>query len=156
MIGVLAAGVIAASALVAVRTSTPAVARPAAIALAPRPPVEAIAALPLLAAELDSRSRFMGAILVARGDQILFRQAYGMADADQRRPSQLNTRFRLASVSKQFTAAAILMLVEEGKLKLDEPIKRWFPDITAADKITVRQILPTRPAMRISGRRTMS
>lgn len=132
MIGVLAAGVIAASALVAVRTSTPAVARPAAIALAPRPPVEAIAALPLLAAELDSRSRFMGAILVARGDQILFRQAYGMADADQRRPSQLNTRFRLASVSKQFTAAAILKLQDEGKLTVGDPVCRWIQPCPAA------------------------
>ena len=132
MIGVLAAGVIAASALVAVRTSTPAVARPAAIALAPRPPVEAIAALPLLAAELDSRSRFMGAILVARGDQILFRQTYGMADADQRRPSQLNTRFRLASVSKQFTAAAILKLQDEGKLTVGDPVCRWIQPCPAA------------------------
>ncbi len=138
MIGLLVAGVLVGSAFVAVQTSTPALARPTAVALPPRPPVEVVEGLPLLAAELDAQPRFMGAVLVARGDKVLFRQVYGMADADKGLPSRLDTRFRLASVSKQFTAAAILKLADDGKLTVGDPVCRWIqpcPDAWAAVRI---------------------
>ena len=94
-----------------------------------RPPVVAIEALPQLRASLDdlaARGRFTGGVLVARGDEVLFRQVYGMADREEGRPFALDTPFRLASVSKMFTAAAILRLQDEGVLSVDDPVCRWI------------------------------
>lgn len=94
-----------------------------------RPPVVAVEALPQLRASLDdlaARGRFTGGVLVARGDEVLFRQVYGMADREEGRPFALDTPFRLASVSKMFTAAAILRLQDEGVLSVDDPVCRWI------------------------------
>lgn len=94
-----------------------------------RPPVEVVEALPQLKARLDhlaERKQFMGAVLVAKGDQVLFRQVYGKANYEQDQPLALDTRFRLASVSKQFTAAAVLKLQDEGKLSVDDPVCKWI------------------------------
>ncbi|MBN9464346.1 serine hydrolase domain-containing protein [Brevundimonas sp.] len=96
---------------------------------APRPPVQVVQDLPLLAARLDREAaagRFMGAVLVAKGDKVLFRQVYGKADYEQNRPLTLKSRFRLASISKQFTAAAILHLQDEGRLSVDDPVCKWI------------------------------
>lgn len=98
-------------------------------ALPARPPVEVVEALPQLAARRRAQAqagRFMGGVLVARGDQVLFRQVYGVADADTDAPLTLQSRFRLASLSKQFTAAAILRLQDEGRLSVDDPVCRWI------------------------------
>lgn len=95
----------------------------------PRPPAVAVEALPLLKVQMDhwaAQNRFMGAVLVAKGDQVLFRQAYGMADRAAGEPNRVDSRFRLASVSKQFTAAAILKLQDEGLLSVDDPVCRWI------------------------------
>lgn len=94
-----------------------------------RPPVEVVEALPQLKARLDQlaeRKQFMGAVLVAKGDQVLFRQVYGKANYEQDQPLALDTRFRLASVSKQFTAAAVLKLQDQGKLSVDDPVCKWI------------------------------
>lgn len=111
---------------------TPSVAEPAP---APRPPVVVVEGLPRLSERLRAQAaggRFMGGVLVARGDQVLFRQVYGVADADTGAPLQLASRFRLASVSKQFTAAAILRLQDEGRLSVDDPVCRWIQPCPAA------------------------
>tara|TARA_R110002167_G_scaffold7402_4_gene35116 strand:+ start:264 stop:1511 length:1248 start_codon:yes stop_codon:yes gene_type:complete len=101
-----------------------------ALAAITKPPVEVVQALPELTEALDRVSRggrgFNGAVLVARGDQVLFRQVYGMADHEQGRPLALGSKFRLASVSKQFTAAAILKLQDEGVLSVDDPLCKWI------------------------------
>lgn len=94
-----------------------------------RPPVEVVEALPQLKARLDylnENKQFMGAILVAKGDQVLFRQVYGKANYETGQPLALDTRFRLASVSKQFTAAAVLKLQDEGRLSVDDPVCKWI------------------------------
>lgn len=94
-----------------------------------RPPVEVVEALPQLKSRLDhlaERKQFMGAVLVARSDQVLFRQVYGKANYETDQPLKLDTRFRLASVSKQFTAAAILKLQDEGKLTIGDPVCKWI------------------------------
>jgi len=86
--------------------------------LPPRPPLVTVEALPQLKDQLDrwgGAGRFTGGILVARGDEVLFRRVYGMADQRTGTPLELNSRFRLASVSKQFTAAAILRLQDVGQ-----------------------------------------
>ena len=84
-----------------------------------RPPVVVVEALPQLAERLrreGDAGRFMGAVLVAQGDRVLFRQAYGIANHETGQPLGLDGRFRLASISKQFTAAAVLKLQDEGRL----------------------------------------
>jgi len=97
---------------------------------ATRPPVEVVQSLPELTEALERVSRggrgFSGAVLVARGDQVLFRQVYGMADHAADQPLALDSRFRLASVSKQFTAAAILKLQDEGVLSIYDPLCKWI------------------------------
>lgn len=95
----------------------------------PRPSVEAVEALPELAERLSregSAGRFSGAVLVARGDKVLFRQVYGMASHERGEPLSLDSRFRLASVSKQFTAAAILKLQDDGVLTIADPLCKWI------------------------------
>mgnify|MGYP003863827391 FL=1 len=101
----------------------------------PRPPLVVVESLPRLKAHLDrwgANEQFTGAVLVARGDEILFRQTYGLANREMGEPLKLDSRFRLASVSKQFTAAAILRLQDEGKLSVDDPLCRWIEDCPAA------------------------
>lgn len=110
-----------------------------------RPPVVVVEALPQLRASLDdlaARGRFTGGVLVARGDEVLFRQVYGMADREAGRPFALDTPFRLASVSKMFTAAAILRLQDEGVLSVDDPVCRWIrPCPKAWETIRVGHLL---------------
>lgn len=82
------------------------------------------------------------AVVVARGDSIVFARGYGLADAEHEVAVSPATSFRLASVTKQFTAAALLSLVEAGKLSLDDPIGRYLPDVPEyARRIRVRQLL---------------
>lgn len=85
---------------------------------------------------------FMGSVLVARGDEVLFSKAYGSANLEWQVPNTLNTKFRIGSITKQFTAAAILLLAERGKLTLDDPIRNYYPAAPAAwDAITLRHLL---------------
>jgi len=110
-----------------------------------RPPVEVVEDLPQLKTALDAlaaRGRFSGAVLVAQGDRVLFRQVYGLADRETGTPVQLTSRFRLASVSKQFTAAAILRLQDEGLLSVEDPLCRWIqPCPEAWAPIRLRHLL---------------
>lgn len=95
----------------------------------PRPPLVVVEDLPQLAARLDREAaagRFMGGVLVARGDRVLFRQVYGKANYGQDQALKLDSRFRLASISKQFTAAAILHLQDEGRLSVSDPVCKWI------------------------------
>jgi len=71
------------------------------------------------------------AILVVDDAQIVFERAYGIADMDTARPIDTATAFNIASVTKQFTAACIALLVEEGKISLDDDIRRYVPEFPA-------------------------
>ena len=85
---------------------------------------------------------FSGAILVARGDRILLRRAAGFADRERKIPNTPDTKFSIESITKQFTAAAILLLVEDGKVALSDPIAKYYPDLPEAWRdITIRQLL---------------
>ncbi|RZJ46098.1 MAG: class A beta-lactamase-related serine hydrolase [Brevundimonas sp.] len=103
--------------------------------LPPRPPVEVVETLPGLKRQLDhwgGTGQFSGGVLVAKGDQVLYRQVHGWADRSADRPLALNSRFRLASVSKQFTAAAILRLQDEGKLSVWDPVCKYIQPCPSA------------------------
>src|SRR6185295_12156707 len=63
------------------------------------------------------------AVLVARDGNIAFQGGFGLADLEKKTPITPETKFRIGSVSKQFTAAAVLRLVEQGKLSLDDPLQ---------------------------------
>ena len=81
-------------------------------------------------------------LLVVRDGVPLVRRGYGFADLEHRVPASPQTDYRLASVSKQFTAAAILLLAQDGKLTLDDSIRRWLPNLPATTaKVTLRQLL---------------
>ncbi len=82
------------------------------------------------------------AVLVAVDGHIIVDRAYGMADVAAKTPITTRTNFRLASVTKQFTAAATLLLVKDGKLRLDESLADVFPDLPAyAKRVTIKQLL---------------
>jgi len=82
------------------------------------------------------------AVLVLKDGKPLVRKGYGYADLEQRVLISPATNFRLASVTKQFTAAAILLLAEDGKLSLDDRVRAWLPSLPAvADRITIRHLL---------------
>jgi len=82
------------------------------------------------------------AVLVLHDGQAVFRRGYGLAVVEDGTAVTAASNFRLASVSKQFTAAAVLLLVEEGRLGLDQPARRWLPELPpAASSVTLRQLL---------------
>jgi len=81
-------------------------------------------------------------VLVVRDGQPVIRRAYGMANLEEQVKATPQTNYRLASVSKQFTATSVLLLAEDGRLRLDDPIKRYFPALpAAANGITIRHLL---------------
>ena len=81
-------------------------------------------------------------VLVMRGGKPLVRRAYGLADVEAGVAATPATNYRLASVTKQFTADAVLLLAEDGRLRLDDRARRWLPSLPqAADAVTIRQLL---------------
>lgn len=84
---------------------------------------------------------FSGSVLVAKDGKILLCKGYGMANYELDVPNRPDTKFRLASVTKQFTAMAIMQLQEQGLLKVTDPISKYIPDYPNGDKITIRHLL---------------
>lgn len=85
---------------------------------------------------------FMGSVLVAKDGKVIFSNSYGMADLEWNVPNSSTTRFNIASMTKQFTAASILLLEDRGKLKTDDLVKKYLPDAPASwDKITIYHLL---------------
>lgn len=91
-----------------------------------------------------SNKKFQGSVLVADGDDVVFAKAYGYADAQEKIENKLTTRFAIASNTKQFTATAIMQLVEQDKISLDETIDKYFPDYKYGSKITIKNLLQMR------------
>ena len=81
------------------------------------------------------------AVLVARGDEVLYRGARGMASIELDVPLSPDHVFRIGSVTKQFAAAGLLKLVDDGKVALDDPLTRFLPDYPKGDAVTVAQLL---------------
>lgn len=70
-------------------------------------------------------------VLLARDGKIVLADAYGMRDLEQRRPMQFGTIFRIASMTKPLTSTALMMLIEQGRLGLDDPVSRYLPEFAA-------------------------
>ena len=95
----------------------------------------------LIRARVDDGT-FMGTVLVARGDEVLLSEGYGSANLEWNIKNAPSTKFRLGSITKQFTAAAILKLAEQGKLAVDDTVKtHWSGAPAAWDAITIRHLL---------------
>lgn len=73
-----------------------------------------------LAAKYYELGQFNGSLLVAEGGKVIYAKGFGYADMENKFPNRADTKFRLASVTKQFTATLIMQLVEKGKIKLEE------------------------------------
>lgn len=84
-----------------------------------------------------------GSVLVSENGKVIYKKGFGMANMEWEIPNQPDTRFRIASVTKQFTATLILQLVEEGKIKLDGKITDYLPDYRkdTGDRVTIHQLL---------------
>jgi D-alanyl-D-alanine carboxypeptidase len=80
-------------------------------------------------------------VVVIEDGKIAFAQAFGKADLASNRNAEATTRYAVGSISKQFTVAALLLLQEQGKLSLDDKVAKYFPDLTEANQITIRQLL---------------
>jgi len=95
---------------------------------------------------LHKRSSFNGNILVAKKGKIIYEKAIGWADYLHRDSLKINSVFELASVSKPFTSVGIMMLVEEGKIRLDQNVKEFYPNFPY-DGITIKMLLSHRSGM---------
>lgn len=112
------------------------------LAAAP-PPACADSRAALDAAVAKTMAQGSPGMLVLAVDQgrPLFARAYGFADVEHAVPLRADSVFNLASVTKQFTAAAILRLTEQGKLRLDDPLSKHVPEFAAAGRVTIYQLL---------------
>lgn len=97
--------------------------------------VDALVADALKTSKVPSAS-----IAIVRDGRIVYAKAYGDQGPGMKATSA-DAKYQIASVSKQITAAGILLLEDEGKLSLDDKVSKWVPDVTDADKITIRQLL---------------
>jgi CubicO group peptidase (beta-lactamase class C family) len=94
---------------------------------------------------IDSNYRMQdpgGVVLVAKHDKIIYERAFGMANMELGVPMQTDMLFSIASITKQFTAVAVLQLVQQGKLSLNDSVGKFIPDYPAVSKgITIEQLL---------------
>jgi D-alanyl-D-alanine carboxypeptidase len=102
----------------------------------PREKIDDIVRQTLTATGVPSAS-----IAIVQGAATTYLQAYGDARIDPRAPAQPSMRYSIGSISKQFTAAAVLLLAEQGKLSLDDPVSRFVPNLTRGNEITIRELL---------------
>ena len=101
------------------------------------------------AAELDAKIAATRAafgvpsvsVAVVQNGQISYAKAFGDADLKSERAADTRTRYAVGSISKQFTAAALLWAQEQGKLSLDDKVSKYFPDLTRANEVTIRELL---------------
>ncbi len=84
---------------------------------------------------------FNGSVLVMQKGNVIYKKAFGMADREWNISNTANTKYRIGSVTKQFTAACILLLEEQGKLSVDDHLSKYIPDYPKGDSITIHMLL---------------
>lgn len=118
--------------------------RPAEFALPHLSESELLEALRKKLEEATATDQFAGTVLLARNGKIIYSQAYGLADREHQIANTLETRFRLGSMNKMFTAMAILQLVQAGKIELDATVGEYltkYPNKAVSTKVTIEQLL---------------
>lgn len=90
---------------------------------------------------LEENNKFMGSVTVSKNGEIIYIKTIGLADVENNKKATENSKYRIGSISKTFTAVLILKAVEEKKLSLNQPIDKWFPTIKNAKKITIEHLL---------------
>ena len=86
-------------------------------------------------------ANFQGSVLIAERGEILYAKGFGFADREHERPNTPDTGFHLASVSRVVTAIAVMLLVQDGKLSVDDSLADFFPDWPRGDEITIHHLL---------------
>ena len=109
---------------------------PAPISAALREKVDAIVRKALTDTGIPSAS-----IAIVQNGAITYLQAYGDGRIEPHTPALPSMRYSIGSISKQFTAAAVLLLAEQGKLSLDDPVSRFVPNLTRGNEVTIRELL---------------
>jgi CubicO group peptidase (beta-lactamase class C family) len=84
---------------------------------------------------------YNGTVLVVQKGKTIYHKAFGLADREWNIPNSLNTKFRIGSITKQFTAACILQLSEKGLLYLDDKLSKYIPDYPKGDSVTIHMLL---------------
>lgn len=108
---------------------------------APPAPPELEAMIDTYLAPVLRTNNFAGVVLIARGDDIIFQKGYGFANLEHRVAHRPDTLFHIASVSKPFTAAAIMLLAEQGAIDLHAPLSRILPDFPNGEVLTIHHLL---------------
>ncbi|MDQ2867463.1 MAG: serine hydrolase [Verrucomicrobiota bacterium] len=98
--------------------------------------------LDAIAKSYTTDNAFMGTVLVADGDRPLLDKGYGMADLEWSLPNTPDVKFRLGSLTKQFTATLVLLLQQDGKLHIEDPVHKYLPDTPKSwERITIANLL---------------
>ena len=90
---------------------------------------------------LEQNNKFMGSVAVSKKGEVIYRKSIGFADVENNVKANDNSKYRIGSISKTFTAVLILKAVEEKKLKLSQTIDKWFPSLKNVKKITIEHLL---------------
>lgn len=90
---------------------------------------------------LTSNNKFMGSLAIQENNQIVFEKSYGFSDVKNKIKASSDTRYKIGSITKTFTAVVILQLVEEKKLTLDTKLSKFFPTIQNSENITIENLL---------------
>lgn len=128
-------------------TDTPTLSTPTLVRTTPSPASASSDSVNQMAAYIETlaaQDQFSGAVLVAKGDEIMWVYAHGLADREANLPNRVDTKFNLGSMNKMFTAVAILQLVEQNQLSLEDTISELLPDYPnseVANQVTIHQLL---------------
>lgn len=90
---------------------------------------------------LEQHQKFMGSVAITQNGKMVYERAVGFADADNQKKNTTDTRFRIGSITKTFTATLVMKAVEENKLNLSDRLSQFYPEIKNAEKITIEQLL---------------
>lgn len=90
---------------------------------------------------LEENNKFMGSVAVSKNGNVIYTKSVGFSDLENKVKASDESKYRIGSISKSFTAVLILKAVEENKLALDQTIDKWFPAIKNAEKISVKHLL---------------
>ena len=93
---------------------------------------------------LESHDKFMGNVLLKANGEVLYARSLGFKDVAEEVELEKDTRFRVGSITKMFTTVLVFQAVEEGKMKLDQKLSEYIPEIPHSDQITISMLLQHR------------